>query len=634
MINNLNWNPANLTMKNHLVYIILFTIILGLQPKKVSGQADKIAQLEKSLLNQKDTIRINTLITLSKLYTGIDRDIAKNYAGEALNLSEKSNFSKGKIEACRSLSGIYNVAGDKENSIFYFRKGLKQAEETENTLQLANCYNDLSNFYYGLGQLDSAEYAVKKAMKFAEQSKNISAQAWTNVNYGKIYIYKGDQNAACEKFFKAIDQFTALGDSSGLGNVYQNLGASLNEAGNQKDALKYFFKSYEIAVSMKVDLDIAWSLNGIAVAYQYMQDDRNTLNYYSRGLEMARKVKDPLLETIISANLGAMYSDMKEYEKANELFKRAMKLAKANGYNLSLIYSTGNIADNYHDLGDYVNGIAYGKQHLAYAKKYNAQPEIMRAYKVLAKNYAGHNDFEQAYEALFSYAQMRDTIFNKEKSEQIEALRTQFETEKKEKEIIVLAEQKQNAEFRRNIFALIAVLIFLLGLIVFYYQKIQRKKDRLFIEKDKEIDEMKSQFFANISHEFRTPLTLILGPAIEMLAENHDEKSKHQLEVIKRNANRLLQLVNELLELSRLESGKLTLQVSKSDIVAIIKGVTLSFHSVMDQKEIKLKLDISPDKLEMNFDKPKLETILTNLISNAFKFTPQGGEILISASIQ
>ncbi len=160
--------------------------------------------------------------------------------------------------------------------------------------------------------------------------------------------------------------------------------------------------------------------------------------------------------------------------------------------------------------------------------------------------------------------------------------------------------------------------------------KNQFKLDEVKLEERAEIDLMKSRFFANISHEFRTPLTLILSPTENVLSKSVDDETQKQLSIVKRSANRLLGLINQLLDLSKLEAGKLELRTSKSNIVPFIKGITMSFESIAERIDITLKVKAEKDEIELYFDKEKMTKILTNLLSNAFKFTPEGGEITVS----
>ncbi|MBV6422136.1 MAG: Sensor histidine kinase RcsC [Ignavibacteriaceae bacterium] len=159
------------------------------------------------------------------------------------------------------------------------------------------------------------------------------------------------------------------------------------------------------------------------------------------------------------------------------------------------------------------------------------------------------------------------------------------------------------------------------------------KLDEAVLKEKEETDKMKSSFFANISHEFRTPLTLILGPAEKISSKTSDDVVK-DANIIKRNSRRLLQLINQLLDLSKLESGKLKLEVSKGNIVSFVKGVALSFESLAESKDISLKIHSEKEFIEMYFDKEKMMKILTNILSNAFKFTSEEGKITVSVAVQ
>lgn len=168
-----------------------------------------------------------------------------------------------------------------------------------------------------------------------------------------------------------------------------------------------------------------------------------------------------------------------------------------------------------------------------------------------------------------------------------------------------------------------------------FYLNRQRLKHKLALElehaeKLEEVSRMKSNFFANISHEFRTPLTLILGPAQKILSKTFDESIKNDASIIKRNSNRLLQLVNQLLDLSKLDASKLKLEASRGNIVSFVKGIALSFESLSESKDIILKINSEKEFIELYFDKDKMLKIFSNLLSNAFKFTPDGGKISIS----
>jgi len=164
--------------------------------------------------------------------------------------------------------------------------------------------------------------------------------------------------------------------------------------------------------------------------------------------------------------------------------------------------------------------------------------------------------------------------------------------------------------------------------------KHQLEIEHLHSEKLEEVDHLKSQFFANISHEFRTPLTLILGPIRQMFSGEFKGNFKDQYKSIIRNAERLLNLINQLLDLSKLESGKLALQAQSVEIVSITNGLVQAFESLASRKQIKLKFNSEVDKQEIYVDLDKFEKIINNLLSNAFKFTPEDGKIILECGLR
>jgi len=149
-------------------------------------------------------------------------------------------------------------------------------------------------------------------------------------------------------------------------------------------------------------------------------------------------------------------------------------------------------------------------------------------------------------------------------------------------------------------------------------------------EKEIELSELKLNFFTNISHEFRTPLTLIISPLSELLDNpDLDPKVAKKLGVIDRNANRLLNLINQLLDFRKAEYGLLQLNVSKGNIVRFSKEVHLYFREMAKSKGIKYKFKHSEDEIIFPFDRNKIEIVLCNLLSNAIKYCSAGDKITI-----
>ncbi len=148
-----------------------------------------------------------------------------------------------------------------------------------------------------------------------------------------------------------------------------------------------------------------------------------------------------------------------------------------------------------------------------------------------------------------------------------------------------------------------------------------------------EMDEMKFRFFTNISHEFRTPLTLILNPAEKLLKESQNDEQRNLLNIIHRNANGLLELVNQLLDFRKLDVKKDALNISIGDVVMFIREICYSFTEMANKKAINFAFSTTVTELKMEFDPEKLRKIVYNLLSNAFKFTPEKGKIDVNISL-
>ncbi|MFT3774657.1 MAG: ATP-binding protein [Minicystis sp.] len=160
-------------------------------------------------------------------------------------------------------------------------------------------------------------------------------------------------------------------------------------------------------------------------------------------------------------------------------------------------------------------------------------------------------------------------------------------------------------------------------------QDIQRANEQLRVANDQlsRLDELKTRFFSNVSHEFRTPLTLMLGPVDELLAGAHgplDEAQRGELEVVRRNARRLLKLVNTLLDFSRIESARMQVAYEPTDLAALTAELASTFRSVVERAGLRFVVDCPPLPEPIYVDREMWEKIVLNLVSNAFKFTFAG----------
>lgn len=177
-------------------------------------------------------------------------------------------------------------------------------------------------------------------------------------------------------------------------------------------------------------------------------------------------------------------------------------------------------------------------------------------------------------------------------------------------------------------------ILFIAALIFWRHKIILREKKNALLQQEKlqathvqEMNELKIRFFTNVSHELKTPLALIIGPVEKMLAQATNLKERYHFQLIQRNARRLENMVKQLLDFRKLEAGELYLNKTEDDIIQCVKEAFHSFLDVSENRNIMYSFHSEADAISTSFDKDKIERILFNLLSNAFKFTPVGGKI-------
>jgi len=182
----------------------------------------------------------------------------------------------------------------------------------------------------------------------------------------------------------------------------------------------------------------------------------------------------------------------------------------------------------------------------------------------------------------------------------------------------------------------IAAMIYLLIRFILNREKLKNQLvfERMKANKLHELDMMKLRFFTNISHEIRTPLTLILGP-LEKLKNNQvpEQDLPSIIEIMHRNARQLDQLINQILDFRKMDTGNLKLELTDSDLVGFLENIVASFQYLATEKEIDLRFNSVTGHLFTRFDPDKIGKIVNNLLSNAFKYTDKGGRIIVTLAI-
>ncbi len=534
---------------------------------------------------------------------------------------------RGLYESGRDQVDIGNI----DSAGIYFQQGYDLALRHRERFLTANGLYHLSYFNERKHNLsDALENLAEAIAIFDELGAKRNVGNCYNSN-SRIYQALGNFSLALSNGYNALRIKEDLNDGTGIAIALTSIGNIYLLTDRYDDAIAAFTRAYSID-SVNNDLDgLLGGLLNIGVAYQKKGDHEKALKKFRESLVMARQMKSISDEALLLGNIGSAFRQLGNTDSALANQLAALKLKREN--NIRQAHTLNDIAKTYLQRGDAATAKNYALEAIAASEKEKNLNQLGFAWDNLAIAHEKLGNFKEAYEASEKNAIYKDSIVTIEKEKQMNELQVQYDTEKKQQTIDLLTKEKEAANFRRNAYLVGGILISAVLLLLYNRQRLNTRKNRQMYEKGMEIEKMKSAFFSNISHEFRTPLTLILGPTQSMRENTDDPKMQGQLTTMEKNARRLLSLIDQLLDLSKLESGNLKPRFSKIDIVPLARGVTMTFASMAASKHIKLEVEASPPHMELFADTEMVETVLINLLSNAFKFTPEKGSITVKLRV-
>jgi signal transduction histidine kinase/CheY-like chemotaxis protein len=444
----------------------------------------------------------------------------------------------------------------------------------------------------------------------------------------------GRYTESANHIFDALAYFEEIGHDQYRAQAYGNIGTLYFHQNQFERSLEYHQKSAELNEELEQWYGVAASYNNIGAIYEAIDSIDQAQEANLRALKMLRRAGDTLSLGMMYNNIANIYIRKEDFDSADYYVQLGLReiTAKEQTGNYDMLYL--NLARVKEGYKQYDSALYYYQKSLTLSKASDDFPRIKITYKDLAQLYARMGNYQKAYEAERRHAEIADSLASLRAAEQMNNLAIQYETQQKENQIALQNLELSRQRNRQLILGGAIVFILFWAAFGFYLQRNRQKAAQLELqakqaeaEKLQEIDRLKSHFFANISHEFRTPLTLILGPLNKLIEGQYPGNPQTYFQLMKRNASRLLELINQLLDLSRLEAGKMELNLSSGDIMAFMKVIAGNFESLAESRSIRFHTHFSPAEVQMAFDRDKLEKTLNNLLSNAIKFTPEEGDV-------
>lgn len=634
---------------------------------------EKITVLEKKMKTNTDTkVYTQQLSDLARLYVFIKSDKAVELGKKSLQIAEKNKNKKGIATAYATLGFIY-----------FEQKKLKQAKNTLLTAEqklltnkqeddLSFIYSYIGKNYLELGDTLSAVNYYKKGLVLSEKLKIIEEIAAYNELIGYVYYYQGNLKKARHYFETALNTFKKTNLHYRIALASGNVGLCYFQMGNQLKSIEYYTQSAKEYKIQDLKDGEGWTNFMLSNIHTEIGEYDKAIEYLYRNKEIYPKSDyfDAYIEREVGKIImtkGDLVEAEKQFEKAREIFVREAKDAdkkvlyldfallyfKKQDYQKALTHLIDaekytRVSNNQYSLMTIdrlrgaslvkLNKVEEGKKDLLNALDFclntNIEGELPFIYEYLSLADSLLGDYRSSLENYKKY-----TYYSQLKNQDnFQTGKTAYQFEYEKKEAVAKAELKVY-QTQLN-YAIIGVVLMLLLTVVLIYLfrlrskniKIEKENIRFQkreIEQIRETEAFKSRFLTNITHEFRTPLTLIKGH-LEILNQNANPQESSHLKKIEKSSDHLLKLINQLMELARMESHQYQLEFQQGGLSQTIIASFQAFHSLAEKKNISLKIsNLSEQNFLNNFaySKEAIMTIVSNLVSNAIKFTPENGKI-------
>ncbi|MEO1258938.1 MAG: tetratricopeptide repeat protein [Bacteroidota bacterium] len=631
-------------------------------------------------------ILINAMYTKGRVYEERRQlDSALIIYEETKELAQKNDDLVNQAHALIQMGAIHSQKNEFAKGFKYLKKALEVADKSEDKQVIVRAANNLGRNYSMASKFDSSTIYLTRALDIQRTLGRKRFVAEILVNIGNNYARDGQKEKAISSYLESQQIMRELNDLPGIAFTYRSIGVTHFFAGNYPAAIEQFLEAYRTVEGTTHHQDVIILLDYLGEAYMTIEDYENAQLYWEKAAKKWQEVNGEKKNPDFSFKMGRVLLSKKEYKSSLNQFLEAEKLKKEAGQFVAgdLYWNTGQayeMLENYDAAQTYyqkaldasqsadgfflkikcLNGLGkvhenkndlnraltyYTEAHELAAGASQKEPKIDAA-SGLFRIYKRQNKTDKALRFLELAKTFQDSLYDEQNTKEVARLEAKFEFEQEKQELAFA--QKQELEQQNNIRRLLYIALVLAGLIMLvgflFIRSKQRANAKLsqlneelmaqkaVVEKQKEklekLDQTKSRFFTNISHEFRTPLTVISG-MVDQINDKPEVWLERGSKMIKRNTLALLNLVNQILDLRKLESNELKVQLVQGDVVKYLRYISESYDSFAKTQGIQLHFLPVIKELAMDYDPEKLLRILTNLLSNAVKYTPAGGNIYV-----
>ena len=507
---------------------------------------------------------------------------------------ESEGNELGSIVALREWGKALRNESRFEEALNVHSKGQQQAESVGDTLELVQALNNIGTDYRRMGVLDVAQEYHYNAWKLSEECTDTSFTAKKNRvvslnGLGNVYLTLGNYERADSALRMALAGEISLNSTVGQAINYANLGSIFEHKG---------------------EIDSAWVC-------------------YRKSMAFNTEAENELGISLCHTYFGSLYEKAGQYDKATTEYETAYQMMQASKDDWHALNSLIALARIYHITGNNAKAMAYLGKAKQMAERIKSKEHLAEIYTLYYKNYKQKGDCSAALASYEKATAMQDSVLDMEKVNRIQNASLKIERHRQERQMNEARHRLEEERTTRYIgYIILGIVLFsLAGILamVLYTNRLRQRNHRAL----KRMSALRENFFTNITHEFRTPLTVILGLSHELQTSDKEEV-KTKAQTIERQGNGLLMLINQLLDISKIKSAVGNPDWKNGNIIAYLTMVVESYHSYARSRNIDLQF-FPKGEVFMDFVPNYVVKVMNNLLSNAFKFTPEYGKVNVSA---
>ncbi|MUP46360.1 response regulator [Gramella sp. BOM4] len=465
------------------------------------------------------------------------------------------------------------------------------------------------------------------------------------------YINSYNYDLAIDDLYELVNLSKEAGDPYYVSRAYSGLGHVYLDRKDTARARKNYKLSLEYGLKADNDTLLLNAYNNLGNIYSELESTREKgIAYYNMVIDLADKMNDPFSKIAPKSNIGWTYMDIGQYEKAYPYITESLSLLdkhhieNSEDFNIGYYYSqVYQLHGRYYDhKKQYDTASYYFEQSIDLAEKDTLILPAAEAYHAYSEMLQKKGDYKKALEAHQRYSELNNKIFEEEKIMQMEVANARFNVNEYRKNLeIAEREQKLQEEIiNKSKEKVIVMVLSSLGLvfILVFLHKVNRdrrnligelkKKNQQFKEAKEEAERLsilKTRFFSTVSHEIRTPLYGVIGLTSLLLEDKSLGKHKADLKSLKFSADYLLALINDVLQMNKMESNDVKLENVSFSLRELMNSIINSFEFTRIQNKNRIHLDVDEDiPAYLIGDSVRLSQVLMNLVGNAMKFTERG----------